>query len=707
MKVLLTGILPDAAWEMAARLVKDGHQAALLGEIPQPRGKRPPGVAAHAMHPGHPDALRMVEAARYQAIVFFYAHQCEDTRDYGSVQGAMLDALFALLHEAGVRGVEKFVLVTDRRVFARGQAGREDEVPVPDTPTGVLIKAAEDCLICGAPEGLGTLLLRVTSLYAQGDGDSLFAQMAACAREGRQLVLPGGPQTPCDFLHAEDAAMFLGMALDKGLTGVVHLAYEAKRTYRDVEKWARSFLPGLEIAYDGGPGRGAILATGEARALHWVPRHDCAREMEGLLAEKAGVKVKTKGGRPRLGRLTGKAVPWVELALLGALAGALTRSSEAGGIFRLVDYWLLYVAVMGNMHGAWLGLAAAAVACLDYAASWAVGGGEMYLLLYNMDNWLPLSCYLLAGSLFGYLHDKQKQRIDELEQEKAEQDAEAEFLQSLYHQAHEDRNRLKEQVMRYRDSYGRIYQITRELDTLQPEQVFLSTLGVMEDTMQNQTVAIYSRKEGTPFARLVVHSRGMTDMARSLDMEKYPSMLQRLNEGKMFANTALEPGYPAYAAPIMLDGAPVATVMLWTVPFDKRTLYYENLLSIVAGLVQSAMVRALKYFNMSGDVYLKDTHILCDQAFRSALGVYENMRKRRFSQYLLVRVQGEKGLSGQEYDKRIGRAIRSTDLAGQMSDGSYYVLFPQATVENLPQIAARFAGQGIGCQVVAQEAAHA
>ncbi len=178
-------------------------------------------------------------------------------------------------------------------------------------------------------------------------------------------------------------------------------------------------------------------------------------------------------------------------------------------------------------------------------------------------------------------------------------------------------------------------------------------------------------------------------------------------QGRMFSNTGLRDGYPAYAAPVMHDGALKAVLVLWDVPFDKQTQYYENLFSVVAGLVQSAMVRALRYLSMSGDIYIEDAHILSDRAFRSALGVYQNIRKRRTGQYLLVRVLSDQPLTPQQYDAQIGRAVRSTDLIGRLDDGCYYVLFPQATAENLQQISARFRSQGLGCEVVSQEVAYA
>lgn len=707
LKILLTGILPTSVCEMGARLSKDGHQVTILGTLSK-EVQRADVTAIYDMHPGDPDALRILEAAHFETVVFFFAFQCEDMREYGSVQGSVLDALFAMQHAAQQNGVRRFFLVTDRRVFSREQIGREDELPMPDTPTGMLIKAAEDCLLCGAQEGMATIIVRVTSLYAPGDTNSFFANANACARDGVSFRLPGNEKTPCDFLHVDDLALFLSMALETELSGIVHLAYGVRRTYGDMTAALKRYLPGLQVEYTGEDSRRGTLVMGAAQSADWVARHDCVTEMADLLSiDLQSSRVRKDSRWRRLVKRSAEGVmPWVEAAVLGAVFWALNSYSQTNAALRFVDYWLLYVALMGNIHGSLVGTVSALLACAAYAVEWGGAGNDLYLLLYNIDNWLPLVSYLMTGALFGYISDKRHERVTTLELEKQDRDSEARFLQTIYQQTYEDRNQLQEQVMRYRDSYGRIYQITRKLDSMQPQQIFLSTLDVMEDTLQNQSVAIYTRKADSPFARLVVHSRAVKQLPRSLDMDRLPYLKNCLDEGKLFANTSLRPGYPTFAAPISDDHNPVAMIMLWDVPFEKQTLYYQNLLSVVTGLVQSAMVRALRYYQASDDLYIKDTHILCDEAFHSVLSVYQNMRKQRTGSYLLVRLHGEEALTPTEFDQRIAKATRSTDTAGRMNDDEYYVLFPQATVENLPQISSRFAAQGIRCEVVAQEAAY-
>ena len=348
-------------------------------------------------------------------------------------------------------------------------------------------------------------------------------------------------------------------------------------------------------------------------------------------------------------------------------------------------------------------MAASLIACFFYGFDWVREGNDLYLLLYNIDNWLPMTTYLLGGGIFGYLHDKRAEQLSTLEKEKRQQDEEAAFLETIYQRAAEDRDQLQAQVTRSRDSYGRIYSITRELDSLQPEQILLSTLNVMEGILQNQSVAIYYYKHDYDFARLVLHSRDMKLLGNSLDLKTLPLLRDAIDQGKVFANTALSPAYPSFAAPILMDGAPIAMIVLWDVSFEQCSLYFQNLFSITCGLVQSAMVRAMQYFRLSPDVYVEDTHFLAEKPFLSALEVYRSMRRRHAGSFLLLRVTGDASMDIAEYDMRISSATRSTDICARLDSGSYYVLLPQADEEHLPRISARFAAQQLRCYPVAQE----
>ncbi|MBN1777835.1 MAG: hypothetical protein JW811_06900 [Clostridiales bacterium] len=708
MKILLTGILSPMVWEMVDRLQREGHQVSLLGHgvTPAPAGSK---AAVHEISPGHPEAAQVLEAGRFGLVVFFYAYQCEDIRAYGSAQGSMLDALFQLQHTASACGVERFYLITDVRVFGGGQAGREDETPLPDTPTGILINAAEEVLRCIDPNDMQTLLIRVTHLYTSGAGDAFFARVRQYYDNGQPMMLDGIPENTVDFLHIDDLGLFITLALEKKLTGVVHLAYGEMFSYAETAKMLRAFLPELTVNYTENRAPRTNLQCNAAHSeTGWIPRHRWVTELEEILS-KSSVKKPRRSLRERLSafmrRLFGSALPWVELVVFAVAAGMLLRTADVNAPFRFLDYWLLYVILMGTMHGGPIGIVAGIIACVGYSFNWFEAGHDVYLLLYNKDNWLPLIMYILSGGIFGYMHDRSQEKLNSMRQEMEQRGEEAQFIQTMYQQVDADRNALQEQVIRFRDSYGRIYAITQELDTLQPEQVFLSTLDVLEDVMQNQSVALYTCGDNSSFARLVVHSRSMEDLPKSMDMNEYPLLDGVYKKGEIFANSKLEPGYPAFCAPVVQDVRTIALIALWDVPFEQQTLYRQNLFSVVSGLVQSAMVRALHYFGSAQDMYIENTHILTDRAFRSTLSVYSQMRKKRAAKYLLLSVHSVAPVASiEEYDRRIGLATRRTDIAGRLDNGQLYVLLPQASLDNMPQIEKRFLASGLICAVSSQEA---
>ena len=698
MKILLTGVLPKSVWTIAERVARGGHQLTVLGQIREP-DRKIPGVQHTKLNLAEKETVRYIQASGFDAILFFFACQCEDQREYGAVQGSQLDAIFEILNGAGGASSSQFVLITDQRVFGEGQQGREDEIPIPDTPTGVMIRAAESCVSCAGSDTFKTLIVRTTSIYEPGDPESFFSIAALRASDKREFVLRGTPDTPCDFLHAEDLGVFLEYAVSMQLEGVVHAPQGVPSTYAGVISAMQRFLPDLSVVYM--PARRCRQALNGriASSIGWVPRHDFRQELAQLCQIPSGKKAgRRKAFVPK--KLGKTIIKWAEVILLWLAAVWLTRQGKNSAVLSSVDFMLLYTALMGFVHGRTAGIAAAVLTCIWYCQSFIGEGGAPSDLLFNTDHWLPMSIYVLFGSLFGYAQDRQRSQMALLEQEREDIRQERDFIEGIYQRTYEDRNRLKEQIYHYRDSYGRIYQITRELDTLQPVQVFLSTLHVLESTLQNNSVAIYECNQGNDFTRLVVRSREMKSTPRSMRISEYAPMYDVLKKGKLYANHNLTDGYPVYALPVMDQGEIIAVLMLWNVPFEQQSLYMENLLSVVAGLVQSALIRAIGYHRQVADLYYENTHILMPQAFMTALGIYQTIRSRHMGTHVLVRLHADREMDLEVIDRYIGKLVRSTDLVGRLEDGCYYVLFPQASAEQLPGIEGRFNSYGIRCEVV-------
>lgn len=364
MKILLTGLLPASIKDISARLEKEGHRVSILDQSPKAFAAPTPNKALPGKTLSHTDIRPLMKAARFQAVVFFYAYRCE--AEPGALsQGELLDDLSAITGSADQDGVEHLVLVTDRRVFGGRQAGREEEEPIPDSPVGILIKAAEN-LVSGIGGRIPALILRVTSLYAEGDPDSFFSRVERASQQNEPLKLRGTPATRCDFLHADDLARFLCQAIDARTTGVVHLASGSGSRFRTILARFKHHLPSVNVRFTNETVR-HTLEVGRAREAVWVPRHDFLGEMEKLISESA-LSQRERGHSPvgkRVRQSLYGVLPWVEVVALGAAAWALKRVTESNASLRVVDFGLMYVAIMGASHGSVMGVLSAFIGILS------------------------------------------------------------------------------------------------------------------------------------------------------------------------------------------------------------------------------------------------------------------------------------------------------------------------------------------------------
>ena len=185
MKVLLTGQLPPSVRYIGARLIRDGHRVSALGRVPDAQALQSAGIAVRA----HADLRRLMEAARFGAVVFFAALRCDDPAEGGSPPGSLLDELSAVVRAARESGVGQLILVTDRRAFGSAQAGREDEEPASRTPAGILLRAAEENVNRCAEDGqCARSLFALTNCTPRSDPDSFFSAAAAGAGAGAELL---------------------------------------------------------------------------------------------------------------------------------------------------------------------------------------------------------------------------------------------------------------------------------------------------------------------------------------------------------------------------------------------------------------------------------------------------------------------------------------------------------------------------------------
>lgn len=269
------------------------------------------------------------------------------------------------------------------------------------------------------------------------------------------------------------------------------------------------------------------------------------------------------------------------------------------------------------------------------------------------------------------------------------------FTQELYEDTLEDKQLFRRQILGRRDSFGKIYTVTQQLNTLQPQEIYRKTIQVMEDILENHSLTIYRLEKGHVFARLTAASSGLQPApARSLAIDEYIDVFRAIEQDGVWVNRTFAPDLPMYAAGVRQNGSIVVLIGLRTAEENQMTLYYQNLFRILCGLVETALIRAFEYESAIQETwYLPGTCLMRPVPFAEQLANACTLQEDKMAQHLLLRVSGTFATS-EEFYAQLERSIRSSDIAGLGADENVYLLLNQATEENLPLLTQRMAEKG-------------
>ena len=365
----------------------------------------------------------------------------------------------------------------------------------------------------------------------------------------------------CSFLHIEDFISFFRSLLedeqrpDLQIFNLnvedINFSFLAQQLNYHFPKVSFSFIADESTK----PTGQKIEVKAAKENYNWSPQHQLIKDLPSLLKIDTGKPARRKPLMEKLKAFTVSYRPflvWGEVILGAFLTHLLTIWTSTIIEFKYIDYRLLYVVIIGSTHGLLFGILAALLAAVSGAINWYHIGLGWALLIYDVENWIPFALFILVGAVTGHVHDKTENEIGfernqtELIHEKYE------FLYNLYNEISSIKDRLREQLFGYRDSFGRFYRIANELNELDEDNIFFKALEILEDVMKNDQIAIYSLESTGNYGRLEVKSTGLErQIPRSLKLANFSQALELLKEGGVFQNKELLPNYPSYIAPII------------------------------------------------------------------------------------------------------------------------------------------------------------
>ncbi len=718
MNILITGYLDTIASGLVQEFTRDEKNKIILAGVKADEfDLSAPNVVLHSIDPAEPGFEEIISAYRLDALVYLPVREEHILTQKNIRHGKILDGLLHTLELCKAINNPRFIFFSSTEVFDKTDFTSGKNIQQSDAcklNKNFLLTGEQYCRFYNKAYGLKTTIVRVPFTYAIGDTTSFLASLIEQCNEEKEVRLPAPAAKACSFLHAEDIADFVRRLLDEEYLpefGIFDLSPIQTTTMGALGKQLKEKFPEVTIHYAKQTMLGTQPVKGDLakKALNWINYHTLDEDLDDIilnLGKLGGRKVSLLARLKEKINFSPKISKWVELILGGVIMQLAVYLTGTFIQFKYIDFRLLYVILIGSTYGIRFGLLAAVIATASNLYSWYQLGLDWELLLYHVENWLPFALYLITGAVTGYVWDKKENETNFANQQVKLIQEKYSFLYNIYSDIRNTKDRLREQLIGYRDSYGRIYSISRELDSLNSNDIYLKALDIIEDVMENKSAAIYTVDPSMNFARLEVSSVEKThDLSKSLDLSRLPKAASRIKEGKLYQNQTLEPDHPAYIFPVMNENMPVALIAIWEASLEQFDMYHENLFQVVCGLVESALLRATLFTEANlARWYLPSTHILVPEKFTETLRIKYEMRNKNINDFQLLRIDKGKR-SWEELSKVVSKGIRTTDYAGllKQEDMACYVILSQAMESDVDMIISRLAKLELDCLLIKDE----
>lgn len=650
---------------------------------------------------------QLFDVYSFQAVYYFSGYADGGDGIFGESQ-----QLEQVIRECGRSRVEKLIVLStvESQNFV-AQYGKQGELLGREYATDRAFQAAQLEALCqyyAERMKVHTVLLRVPYLAGRINKGNFLGRTFQNMYEKKKVVFPCHAGDPIDFLSFRDLAELLRRITDEteDEDGVFSAVSGYRYTYAELEEMLRLCVPGLRAGYENRPYMAEFPEyPQELREQYGFIPVDNIMENIGqyyrvfvreVLGAREGIGEKLWAALSAAGRGLFK---YAELILFFFAVEFLSRYTSESVYFKFVDVRILYIVIMGTIYGMRAGLVASLLECAALLREYSVIGMSGTLIFYNIENWIPFVVYLMAGSISGYISDKRRDALSFSKREYALLRDKYLFLLDVYHGAMENKGEYRRQILGFKDSFGKIFDAVQKLDNELPESIFFEGLKVLEDILENRSIAIYTLDSWQRYGRLAVCSNAqLTKLTKSIKIAEYQQMYDVASSGGVWKNTELVQDLPMYACGIFREEKMALLVVIWKVEPEQYGMHYMNIFKILCGLVQTSFLRAMEYERLSESrIYYPDTHIVYPERMRQLAQVQEAMREAGVADYVLLRFEDK---DKKKIDEAVTGIIRASDILGTDEEGNVYLLLVQMNRKNFSIVGKRLEERGLAYDLI-------
>ena len=392
-------------------------------------------------------------------------------------------------------------------------------------------------------------------------------------------------------------------------------------------------------------------------------------------------------------------VPFIENIICFIPFFMMNNRTVGSRYFANLDPFLLYVLLFAIVYGQQQATFSAmlAVAGYTFRQMYTRSGFEV-LLDYNTYVWVAQ--LFILGLVVGYMRDQihtMRMESQELEAHLSRQIAD---IKDINESNVRVKGVMEQQLIDQKDSIGKIYSITSELDQYMPDEVIFYAVEMLEKLMHTKDVAIYN-VVNKDYARIFsASSKKARSMGNSIKYKEITEVYEALSEKSVYINKRMNEEYPQMARAIYEGDEIQMIIMLWGLSWEKMTLGQANFLTVISHLIQNAILRAQRYIQtLEAERYTEGSKILSKNAFESLVRAYMEAERKDLTECVFLQIFASSE-QFHEIDEKMTSQLRDSDYLGMMPNGKLYVLLANTTKESARFVQERFEKNGYKTEIV-------
>lgn len=713
MRVLICGAYSDVRKKLIQRLKKEKHEIFVLsGKSTQysetNQEKKPKEVFEIYHFPYHSRHVQtIVENIAPEIIIFFGAWDTAFSwSDYENETVTYLSGLTNVLMGAKKSGTKKFVYLSTLHVFDENSEKLIYDTTKP-CPEGMIHKAiaqGEDmCAGYHEPRKFEVSILRLPDLCGIREIQPFlkpqFISLYEEARNNQKICIPN---KSFPILHVEDSieVMFLTLKNENQKVLFCNISDHACLA-EELEDVLKKVLmeEGISIEIEKeervAEQKKVAFKSKSLEPLAFTIRRDITEGMIYSLQDKKHFLRKTN--QSQLSKKKKSFLrPFVETTFLYLIASFLSYyfpNSE-------VDFFLVFIVCVASVQGAtqtFVGILMAVVGKFFIV----IRTEGMYTLLANNSNYIWMLQLMIVGVIISFFCSDRKRRYKEQQEQTKILQEELKDVNQILEKNVYIKNIYEKRLLNYKDSLAKIFEITGQLDTLEPNLVMYRAIAVIRDIMETDDVSIYTRSTKSDYFRLTAaSSKEASRLGKSFHFDDHMLFYEDIMQGKIYRNTQMDPSNPLLVGTIYEGDQPQIFIMIWWEKLERINLYQVNLLQVLCKLIENSMNRAMTYMQtMYEKAYIDGTRVLRTEAFNESIKQFEEGRNNGLIDYICIRVQNNACSKSEEYHL-VEHMVRDSDVIGEGKDGNIYIILSNSRPFDMKMIKDRFAKSGFVVELV-------